>query len=389
MQPKCVYLPSNFVIAGGGTGGHIYPGIALAREIEQRFTEWKVIFVGTEKGLEAKIVPREGFQFKTLDVAGLKGTGLLQKLKTGLKLPFSIYQAIRLLKELNPVGVLGTGGYASGPVVYAAYLMRIPTVILEPNIYPGLANRILGRSVGKIAICFAETEKFFPKGKTVLTGNPVRREIVEAGKTALPEIGPFTPSIPLETAKPDVSKMTILIFGGSQGAHTINMAVVETLPYLIPWKDSIHLIHQTGEADFEQVTKGYRQARFSGEIQKYIDSIPQVYARSHLVVCRAGATTVAELTACGKPAILIPYPYAIYNHQELNARSLAKAGAAEMILNRDLSGKVLAEHILTFIKNPDRLNEMHNQSKMLGKADATERLLNEILQVIELKEEKL
>lgn len=370
MEPTCIYLPSNFVIAGGGTGGHIYPGIALAQEIRRRFREWEVIFIGTKKGLEAKIVPREGFPFKVVDVTGLKGATPLQTVKSCLKLPRAFFQAIRLLKELNPVGVLGTGGYASGPVVYAAYFMRIPTIILEPNVYPGLTNRLLSKCVDKIAICFPETEKFFPRGKTVLTGNPVRREIVQVGET-------FPPL--------KEGKLHVLIFGGSQGAHKINMAVLEALPYLAPWKNSLHFIHQTGEADFDQVVEGYRQAGFSGELQKYIDSIPRVYARAHLVVCRAGATTLAELTACGRPAILVPYPYAVYNHQELNARSLAAAGAAEVILNQDLSGKVLAEHLITFIKNPEKLNTMHLQSKALGKADATERLLKEIINILEMK----
>jgi len=374
MESRCISLPNIFVVTGGGTGGHIYPGIAVAREILRRLPQWGVVFVGTEKGLEAKIIPQEGFPFRTVNVEGLKGSGLFQALKSCVKVPLSVYQAVRLLKELNPIGVLGTGGYASGPVVYAAYLMRIPTIILEPNVYPGLANRLLRRSVDKIAICFPETEKFFPKEKTVLTGNPVRREIVEVGKSPPPA---------------GLDRRTVLIFGGSQGAHKINMAVVEALPYLSPWKEAVQLIHQTGEADFDRVAEGYRLAGFSGELHKYIRSMPQAYARAHLVICRAGATTVAELTACGKPAILIPYPYAIYNHQELNAQALAKAGAAEVIRDQDLSGKVLAEHIIAFIKDPDRFSEMHIRSKALGKADATQRLCDEILNVIRLKEEAL
>lgn len=372
MELRCVALPNIFVIAGGGTGGHIYPGIALAQELQKRFPQWGIVFIGTKKGLEAKIVPREGFQFKTIDVEGLKGSSIRQILKASIKLPRSVYQAVRMLKELNPIAVLGTGGYASGPVVYAAYLMRIPTIILEPNIYPGLTNCLLSKSVDKIAICFSETEKFFPKGKTVLTGNPVRQEILEMNNAPLNE-----------------GKLTVLIFGGSQGAHKINMAVVEALPYLIPWKDALHLIHQTGEADFDRVVEGYHQAGFSGEIQSYLDSIPQIYGKSSLVISRAGATTIAELTACGKPAVLIPYPYAVYNHQELNAQALVAAGAAEMILDQDLSGKVLAECLIAFIKNPDKLKKMHIQSKILGKVEATKRLCNEILSIIMSKQEAI
>ncbi len=355
----------NIVITGGGTGGQIYPGIAVAKEIKRQIPSSKILFVGTEKGLEAKIVPYEGFNLETIEVQEFDSRGLQNKLKSLSRLPHSVYLAIKLLKKFHPSVVFGTGGYVSIPVIYASYLLHIPTIILEPNRQPELANRLLSKSVNKIAICFEESMKLFPKKKVIFTGNPVRKEFFLIGETPPPDKG---------------SKLNILVIGGSLGARSINYTMIGALDHLEDYRDHLVFTHQTGSADFEYVKAGYEKRRFRADVHQYIKDIPKMYAKAHLVICRSGAMTVAELKASGRPAILIPYPYDD-KHQEFYALNLEEAGMAKIISQQQLSSRSLAGAIQRIIENPEELAQVWPNEKWLKEKDATEQLVQACLQL--------
>lgn len=322
------------VIAGGGTGGHLYPGIAIARELLAEPGN-EVLFVGTEQGIEARVLPREGLPVRFITVGKLKGMGLASVLRTMGMLPRSLVQSLRLLREERPDAVIGVGGYVSGPVALAAWLLRLPLIIVEPNSYPGLVNRVLGRAAKKVVLSFPGTDRrgFFAAGKRVQTGPLVRADIGSGDRgKALREFG-------LEPGR-----YTVLVTGGSGGAHAVNMAMKDAAPRIagIP---GIQVLHQTGEKDRELVASAYREAGVKATVLPYLHDMAGAYAAADLVVSRSGATTVAELAVCGKHAVLIPYPYAADNHQEHNARTLAATGAAEVIIQRDLSAERLAEAV--------------------------------------------
>ncbi|MBN1548632.1 MAG: undecaprenyldiphospho-muramoylpentapeptide beta-N-acetylglucosaminyltransferase, partial [Syntrophaceae bacterium] len=316
----------NIIIAGGGTGGHLFPGIAVAEEILKRDRNNRVLFVGTERGIEKRVLPGLGYDLALIDVAGIKGKGLAGTLAAMAKLPRSFLQSVGIIRSFRPDLVLGVGGYASGPAVLIAHLMGVKTAVAEQNAFPGITNRILSRFVDRIFLTFPDTEDRFPKKKSLYTGNPIRAAFLS------------------ELAAPPKKeqKFTLLIFGGSQGAHAINRAALAALDRLVEIKNNLHIIHQTGTADFEEVSSTYRGRGFDAEVHTFIMDMPRVYGRANLLVCRAGATSIAELTASGRAAILIPYPYAANDHQTKNAEVLVRAGAAEMILERDLTGERLA-----------------------------------------------
>lgn len=340
------------LIAAGGTGGHIYPGIAVAKEIMRRDAASEVLFVGTTRGLETRIVPENGFQLSLITSAGLKNVGLVNQLKGLSILPKSFLEARRLLREFKPDVVVGAGGYVSGPVVMIASLMRIPTLIMDSNALPGFTNRRLAMFVDKAALTFEEAVPFFGK-KGVVTGNPVRKEffqIVEPEST---------------------DKVRVLIFGGSQGARAINNAMIDALSKLK--QADLEVIHQTGDADFEKVRESYKRAGWErADVRPYISDMVSAFAISDLVVCRAGATTCAELTAAGKASIMIPLPTAADDHQRKNAEAMQRAGAARMILQRDLNGDVLAADISELISSPERISEMEQAARKLARRDAAE-----------------
>jgi UDP-N-acetylglucosamine--N-acetylmuramyl-(pentapeptide) pyrophosphoryl-undecaprenol N-acetylglucosamine transferase len=319
------------LIAAGGTGGHLYPGIAIAREVLAG-TGNTVVFAGTERGLEARVLPAEGLPVRFLTAGKLKGMGPGAVLRTLATLPASIAQGVGLLRQERPDVVVGVGGYASGPVAVAAWLRRVPLLIVEPNSYAGLANRVLGRLARQVFVCFPGTDRqgFFPAAKKVLLG-PLVRKGIEAGDrgTALAAFG-------LEPGR-----FTVLVMGGSGGAHAINMAMKDAAQALaaIP---GLQVLHQTGEKDVQDVAAGYRAAGVKASVVPYLNDMPGAYAAADLVVCRSGATTVAELAVCGKRSVLVPYPFAADNHQEHNARSLAARGGAEVIVQKDLTGERLA-----------------------------------------------
>lgn len=329
----------KIVIAAGGTGGHLYPGIAIAREV-LREAGSEVLFVGTEQGIEGKVLPKERLPVRFITVGRLKGMGIGSVIKTLITLPRSLVQSVRLLRKERPQVVVGVGGYASGPVALAAWLLRVPLVIVEPNSYAGLANRVLGRIARNVFVCFPGKDRqgFFPTAKKVLTGPLVRKGLDQGDRDkALAEFG-LAPG-----------RFTVLAMGGSGGAHAINMTMKDAARELKDVPD-LQVLHQTGEKDAADVKDGYGQAGVKAVVLPYIHDMAGAYAAADLVVSRSGATTVAELAVLGKRAVLVPYPYAADNHQEYNARSLAERGGADVIVQKDLAAAGLAAAIIKYAR---------------------------------------
>ena len=341
------------LIAAGGTGGHIYPGLAVAKEIMRRNEKSKVRFVGTARGLETRLVTQAGFELSLIESSGLKNVGVVARLRGLAILPKSFLAARRLIKEFKPDVVVGAGGYVSGSVLLTAYLMGLPTLVMESNAVPGWTNRRLARFVDKAAVTFEVALPFF-RGKGVVTGNPVRREFFE-----------------IRAKQRDQSRFSLLAFGGSQGAHAINEGMLAALPQLEEFRGALRVTHQTGEADYENVRAGYLKAGWNDvDVRRYIDDMVECFAQADLVICRAGATTTAELIASGKVAIMIPFPLAADDHQRRNAEALEAAGAARMILQKDLTGERLASEIGALIRSPDKVTEMEQAARKLAKGDA-------------------
>jgi len=320
------------VIAAGGTGGHLYPGVAIAREVLAEAGN-EVLFVGTEQGIEARVLPQESLPVQFILAGKLKGMSAGSIIRTLITLPRSLIQAAGLLRRELPDAVVGVGGYASGPVALAAWLLRLPLVIVEPNSYAGLANRVLGRFAKKVFVCFPgrDLQGFFPEKKKVLVGPLVRKGITLGNR------GKALAALGLEPGR-----FTVFAMGGSGGAHAINMAMKEAAPELAQVQ-GLQVLHQTGEKDVEDVRDSYRRAGVKSAVLPYIHDMAGAYAAADLVVSRSGATTVAELAVCGKRAVLVPYPFAADNHQEHNARSLARRGGCEVIVQKDLTPAMLAE----------------------------------------------
>ena len=354
------------LIAGGGTGGHLFPGIALAEEFKRRDPNSVCVFVGTERGMEATVVPREGFELRTVEIGGLKGKNIREKSGNLLRIPKSVYLSIRIIREYMPELVVGMGGYASAPVVFGALLMRVKRVICEQNTIPGITNRILARIANRIFVSFPETKHLSSMGKTRFTGNPIRKGITNVREGAISSTGKFT----------------LLILGGSQGAHSINEAVLAALDHLIPMRNSLRIIHQTGDIDYQLVSEAYAAKKFDSDVSGFIDDMASAYSAADLIVCRAGATTISELTACGKASILIPYPYAADNHQEVNARVLCNRGAAKIVLNKDLCGRDLALMIRGLADDPSTLFQMKNESLKLGRPRASKDIVESCYELL-------
>ena len=353
------------VIAGGGTGGHLFPGIALAEEVMTRApNRHDVLFIGTARGLEAKVIPQHGYKLELIQVSGLKRVGLVKFLKSVFLLPAALLRSIQILHSYRPDVVVGVGGYASGPVVLAAWLMRVPTAIQEQNAFPGLTNRLLGRFADHVFTAFPEALRHFPKQKVQLLGNPIRRQLLD---------NYLVSSVPHE-------KFRLLVFGGSQGAHVLNQAMIEAIPYLESVKEKLHIIHQTGELELELVREGYAKAGASAEVVDFIRDMSSAYARADAIVCRAGATTLSELAVAKKAAVLVPFAAAADNHQELNARSLVDAGAAVMLLERELSGERLAKEIFALM-NPERRRQMAKAAGGLGRPEAAKEIADVLVEV--------
>ena len=346
------------LIAAGGTGGHIYPGIAVAKEILKRDAESEVLFVGTARGLEKKIVPENGFQLSLINSAGLKNVGVKGKIKGFSVLPRSFIEARRIIRQFRPHVVVGAGGYVSGPVLLMAAIMGVPTVVMDSNALPGFTNRRLATFVDRAALTFNEAVPFFGK-KGIVTGNPVRHEFFE---------------IPV---KERTDEFHILIFGGSQGARAINNAMAEALGPLAKYEGRLTVTHQTGEAELEKMRAAYGDSKFSdADVRPFISDIFVEFGKADLIICRAGATTCAEVAAAGKAAVMIPFPGAADNHQQKNAEALENAGVVKMILQKDLSGETLANEIEKFIESPATINEMESAGRHIGRADAAEKTVD-------------
>ncbi len=337
------------ILAGGGTGGHIIPALAIAGELKKSYG-CECLFIGTARGIENRLVPGAGFPLQLVRVGALKNVSLMTRLKTSLSLPRAVWDAGRMLNEFAPDVVIGVGGYASGPTMLAAIVKHIPTLAFEPNVVPGFANRVVARFVTAAAVHFEETAKYFRQAE--VTGVPVRH--------AFFEIPPKRGGTP-----------TLLVFGGSQGAHAINEAMIRCLPVLRREAPGMHIIHQTGERDYNDALAAYREMGEAAEVFKFIEDMPAAFARADLVVCRSGASTVAEITAAGKPAIFVPFPRAADDHQRVNAEALARAGAAIVVEESKLEGVWLAETIAALQQDSARLQRMSRAARSLAHPNAT------------------
>jgi UDP-N-acetylglucosamine--N-acetylmuramyl-(pentapeptide) pyrophosphoryl-undecaprenol N-acetylglucosamine transferase len=356
---------TTLMIAGGGTGGHIYPAIAIAREFVSRDASHRVVFIGTQRGLEKTIVPKAGFPLEFIDVAGLKGKGLVDLVKNLFKLPLGFIQAWRLVGKHEPDAVLGVGGYSSGPVLAAAKLRGVPTVIHEANAFPGVANRALARVVTKVLVAFEDAAPRLKRKDAIVTGNPIRAEFFGV------------------TNRPPATGHRLLVFGGSQGSRVINNAMSEALLFLARLKESLEIVHQTGPADLEKVQAAYRSSAFANaRVVPYIDPMVDAIAEADVVVCRAGAMTVGELAAAGRAAIFIPFAAATNNHQELNARVVEKAGGGVVITEAALTPERLAAAISDVASDPAKARRMGEAAHALATPEATKRIVDTIEEII-------
>ena len=358
------------VIAGGGTGGHLYPGIAVARELLARMPDAQISFAGTAQGIESRVVPREGFALDVIRSAGLKGKSIGARLRGAALVPIGLKDAWRIVSRRRPDLVIGVGGYSSGPVVLVASLRGVPTMLLEQNAVPGLTNRWLSRVVKAAAVTYDSTEIYFG-AKAFVSGNPVRPEFFA---TAGPQ---------QESALDEQNSGTrILVLGGSQGAHAINLAMVEAAPRLASGGPPLRLVHQTGERDVEMVRIAYREAGLPAVVEPFFFDMGRQLGQADVVVCRAGATTLAEITAAGKAAILIPLPTATDDHQRRNAEALAGAGAAELLLQKDTTAGAIADRILALAGDRERRARIERAARSMAKPDAARVIVDRALALV-------
>lgn len=340
------------LIAAGGTGGHIYPGIAVAKEVLRRHPASVVRFVGTARGLETRLVPQAGFELSLIESTGLVNMNLRERLRGLLVLPKSFVAARSLITEFRPDIVIGAGGYVSGPVLLTAALMRVPTLVMESNAVPGFTNRVLARFVDAAAVSFDAALPYF-RGKGVVTGNPIRREFFD-----------------IPPRRRDAARLSLLLFGGSQGARAINEAMLQALPHLADYRSVLSITHQTGKHDCVKVREGYAAAGWAeqADVREYIDDMMQSFAAADVIISRAGATTSFELMAAGRPALMVPLPGQL--EQRRNAEVMQEAGAARMILQQELTGARLAEEIGALVREPERLTRMEEASRRMARGDA-------------------
>ena len=371
------------IIAGGGTGGHVIPALAIAQQLKKQFAA-EVLFIGTARGIETRLVPQAGFPLELIQVGALKNVSLMTRAKTIFDLPRALWISGRIVSGFRPDVVIGVGGYASGPAMLAAIRRRIPTLAFEPNVVPGFANRLVAHFVSAAAVHFEETRQYFRNAK--VTGVPVREAFFH-----------IAPKIPNRSP-------TLLVFGGSQGAHAINQAMIQSLPGLRQKIPAIHVIHQTGQRDYDTVLAAYQKlgmalettgespnsapdnssgasrpasaapGAVSAEVHKFIDDMPATFARADLLVCRSGASTVGEITAAGKPAIFVPFPRAADDHQNINARALERAGAAVVVEESNLEAAYLVDTIAALLNDPARLRNMSEAAKSLAHPKAVEEI---------------
>ncbi|MFO7665415.1 MAG: undecaprenyldiphospho-muramoylpentapeptide beta-N-acetylglucosaminyltransferase [Desulfobacterales bacterium] len=360
----------RIIIAGGGTGGHLFPGIAIAQAFTGKNPGSEILFVGAGNRFEKTTVEKAGYNHRSIPVEGIKGRDYLKQLKSVFKIPKGMFESYRIIRDFKPDLVIGVGSYSSGPLVIMARLLRVKTALHEQNTIPGITNRILSRFADRVYVSFEETKKRLCAQKAVLSGNPLRREIIDAaGK-----------NVPAGSSDSD-APFTVLILGGSQGAHKINMAVIGALPFLKN-REKYFFVHQTGAQDEEYVFGAYKRSGISCMVKPFFEDMAEQYSKADLVICRAGATTVAEVTAMGLGAIFIPYPYAADNHQAKNARALSVSGASEMILEKDLTAEILSERIEYYAGHPGELYKMASSAKKFGRPDAAEFIVNDCYGIV-------
>jgi UDP-N-acetylglucosamine--N-acetylmuramyl-(pentapeptide) pyrophosphoryl-undecaprenol N-acetylglucosamine transferase len=344
---------ATIVMAGGGTGGHVVPLLAVARELQTRGHQ--SVFIGTRTGFEAKLVPAAGFPLEFIEIGGLKRVGVARTARTLAQLPLSVLRVSRLLRQHQPAAVFSMGGYAAGPVVLGGLWKRLPLVVMEPNAMPGLTNRQVGRFVTRALLSFPEAARFFPPGKSEITGLPVR--------AAFFAIAP----------KPREAKFTVLVTGGSQGSRRLNEAALGSWSYVREARLPVRFIHQTGAASHEALARKFAESGMEGMVLPFIDDMPAAFAQADLVVCRAGAGAVAELAAAGKPSILVPLPHAADEHQLRNAEAFQKAGATVLVLDKDMDGGRLFEEIGRLRSQPELLKRMGERARTFAHPDAARR----------------
>ena len=372
----------KIIVSGGGTGGHIYPAVTLLRNLQQKVKDLEVLYVGTKAGLEADIIPKEGFPFETVDIQGFVRRLSLVNVERAGRAMCGVVKAAHIVRKFQPDVVVGTGGYVCGPILLAASLLHVPTLIQEQNVIPGITNKILARFVTKIAAGSREAAERFPADKVTFTGNPIRAEVLSARRASGYEAFGFDPD-----------KRTVLVSGGSRGARSINRAMVGVLKYYAG-NPAVQILHMTGKAEYEDIQRriaaaGIDLSRADNILVKpYLYNMPQAMAMADLAVFRAGATGIAELTARGIPAILVPYPYAAENHQEFNARELEKAGAARMIRNQELSAEKLLSVMAELLSKPEKLSAMEVASRGLGRPQAADAITDMILALAKNREGK-
>lgn len=349
------------VIAGGGTGGHVIPALAIGRELQARY-DAELLFIGTARGLETKLVPAAGFDLKLVQVGALKNVSLLTRLKTLFDLPRAVLAAGRMLREFHPDVVIGVGGYASGPAMIAALLKGIPTLAFEPNAVPGFANRAVGKWVSAAAVHFEHSQRYFRNAQ--VTGVPVRPEFFQRSENA--------------------ESKTLLITGGSQGARAINRAVGAALPELLKLP-GLRIVHQTGERDFEETRAAYEKAGVDAKVSAFIQDMAAAFGEAALIVCRSGASTVAEVAAAGKPAIFIPFPFAADDHQTKNAEALAASGAAVVLPEAEMTPESLAAKVAELMNDPARLRKMSASAKEQSHRGAAHEIAEMVKRLTEKK----
>lgn len=367
----------KLIIAGGGTGGHLFPGIAVAEEFLSRDPANEVLFVGTERGIEARAVPAAGYRLELISAAGIRGKGTFSQIKGAAMMAYGYAQSRKILKKFRPDLVLGVGGYASLPMVLAARGMAIPRYIHEQNAIPGLTNRLLAKFANKVFITLDESARYFPSVKTQLTGNPLRRQILDMLDTLHQHSVPDDSAGGNEQTRQEA--FHLFIFGGSQGAHAINAAMTAALPLLAMSPIKLIITHQTGENECAEVTAAYRTAGIDARVVPFISDMAAEYARADLIICRAGATTIAEVTACGKTCLFIPFPHAVDDHQRKNAEALLKKDACFMMLEQELTGATLAESIQTLAKDRVLVRNTGDLAFSLARLDAARIIVDEMM----------
>ncbi|MDA8140588.1 MAG: undecaprenyldiphospho-muramoylpentapeptide beta-N-acetylglucosaminyltransferase [Desulfobacteraceae bacterium] len=367
LEPYGAGNGQRLIVAGGGTGGHLFPGVAVAQAFLARHSHNKVMFINSGRPLDTNVLNRLGWPYKTIPIEGIKHRGAWKQLRALFKIPRAISCSAAILREFAPHVVLGVGGYSAGPVVVAAWLKGIPTALHEQNQLPGLTNRLLRRIVKRVYLTFKDTGRRFNPHKTVITGNPVRDEIIALGDQ--------------QPAIKEKRRFDLLLLGGSQGAHAINQAMMEALP-LLKDQTELHVVHQTGTEDEADVAKAYAEAGISAQVKAFFNEVAELYLQADLIICRAGATTVAEITAVGRAAVFVPFPHAADDHQTSNAQALVTTGAAEMIAQKDLNGEILAKTILAYMQDRTRLADMAGKAMTLGRPEAALTIVDDLYQLI-------